>query len=437
MDIINIGRFLFVLGIMVFFLSLTISHLNYPNKVDQQVMTQRIIILLMHFLGNLILIMNRGIQKTDLIFYMFQVGILLISWALIYLMVPDSHISLWHLVQMLAIIGMIMIMRLDYEQGVKQGKILGVAFLLSILIAFFIKYIKFLSHLTYLYLGMAVGVLLLANTSQGGANNWFALGWLTFQPSELSKLFFLMFLAAFFTKPITHKRLIISAGSTLILLLILVYQRDLGGALIFYMTYITLAFLASNKVKYFMAGLSGGVVGGMVGYQLFSHVKVRVTAWLHPFDFIDDQGYQITQSLFAISAGGWFGTGLTRGMPLRIPVVISDFIYAAIAEEFGNIFSIIILLLFVLLFVMISKIAFPITQLFDTILIFGIGIMLTFQTFLIVGGVIKFIPSTGVTLPLISYGGTSLLVVMMMIGMIQGLSVKYRETQEDQNGEEE
>jgi len=429
MTITYISRFVFIITILVFLLSQYISYKKYPKVKWHRgtVFTQRVMIIIMHFFGQLIIFFHYGNQKEQLIQYILQVLFLLLSWGIIFILLEDSHIGLWHLVQMLSVISIIMISRLDYEAGYKQSKIIAVGFVLSFFIAAAIRYIKFLSKLTYVYLILGLAVLLMANISLNGSNNWFSYGGVSFQPSEIVKLLYLMFLAAFFSKPITHSRLIISGMLTIGFLGILVYQRDLGGAFIFYLTYISIAYLASNKIKYFLIGLVGGAMGAVIGYKLFDHVQIRVLAWLNPFEYINDQGYQITQSLFAINAGGWFGTGFTMGMPYKVPVVISDFIYPGIAEEFGNLFAISIILLFMLLFMTICKIAFPIKNLFDTILVFGIGIILAIQTFLIVGGVIKMIPSTGVTLPLISYGGTSVIVTLAMIGVVQGMGIKHQD----------
>ncbi|MDA3846087.1 MAG: FtsW/RodA/SpoVE family cell cycle protein, partial [Vallitaleaceae bacterium] len=435
---VSIARFLFIITIIIFLLSQYGSYRKYPDIKWQAgaIFLQRVMLIVMHFLGHLILFMYYGNQKEHLIGYIIQVLFLLLTWVIIFIILGDSHIGLWHLVQMLAIISIIMISRLNYDSGVRQAKVIAVGFILSFFIAVCMRYLRFLSKLTYLYFVFGIGILLMANISLNGANNWFSYGGVSFQPSEIVKLVYLMFIAAFFAKPINHRRLVISGILTVVFLGILVYQNDLGGAFIFYLTYISIAYLASNKLKYFITGLLGGAAGAVIGYMLFSHVRIRVTAWLHPFAYIDDQGFQITQSLFAINSGGWFGQGLTNGLPYKVPVVISDFIYAGIAEEFGNIFAITILLLFILLFLTICKIAFPIKNLFDTILVFGIGLILAIQTFLIVGGVIKMIPSTGVTLPLISYGGTSVMVTLAMIGVVQGLGAKYQHPKEQIDDED-
>lgn len=168
-------------------------------------------------------------------------------------------------------------------------------------------------------------------------------------------------------------------------------------------------------------GLGGGSLASWVAYRLFDHVKVRVLAWQNPFGYIDKEGYQISQSLFAIGTGGWFGMGLNQGLPTSIPVVDSDFIFAAIAEEFGGFFALFLILLYVNCFVILINIALKSEDNFLRLLSLGFSVMFGFQVFLSVGGVIKFIPSTGVTLPLISYGGSSMVSTIIMFMIIQGI----------------
>ena len=139
--------------------------------------------------------------------------------------------------------------------------------------------------------------------------------------------------------------------------------------------------------------------------MLFAHVRVRFIAWKDPWSVIEGSGYQITQSLFAIAAGSWLGKGLTQGRPNDIPIVESDFIFSAITEEFGILFAICLILIYLGVFIHFLKIAMDVRGRFYKLLAYGFSICFIFQVFLTIGGVTKFIPSTGVTLPLISYGG--------------------------------
>ena len=152
-------------------------------------------------------------------------------------------------------------------------------------------------------------------------------------------------------------------------------------------------------------------------------MKVRVVAWRDPLSVIDGKGYQICQSLFAIGTGGWFGLGLYGGMPNKIPVADEDFVFAAISEEFGGVFAICVILVCASCYLMFLNIAMQIHNQFYKLIALGLGTVYGFQVFLTIGGVIKFIPSTGVTLPLVSYGGSSLLSTFIIFAVIQGLYI--------------
>ena len=206
-------------------------------------------------------------------------------------------------------------------------------------------------------------------------------------------------------------------------IIILVLSKDLGSALIFSVTYIMMLYVASRNFFYLLGGLAAGVGASVLGYSLFAHVRTRIIAWKDPFSVIENQGYQITQSLFAIGTGGWFGMGLYEGAPNKIPVVEADFIFSAISEELGCFFSLCLILICISCFVMFMNIAMQIRNRFYQLVALGLGIVYGFQVFLTIGGVIKFIPLTGVTLPLVSYGGTSVLTTFIMFAIIQGLYI--------------
>jgi peptidoglycan glycosyltransferase len=171
------------------------------------------------------------------------------------------------------------------------------------------------------------------------------------------------------------------------------------------------------------SGLLGGSIAAVAAYRLFGHVRVRYLAWTNPFAYIDKEGYQITQSLFAIGTGGWFGMGLNRGLPTDIPVVESDFVFSAISEELGGLFAICIILIYASCFVMFINIALRQEDHFYRNTAIGFSVMFIFQVLLSIGGVIKFIPSTGVTLPFLSTGGSSMLSIIIMFMIIQGIYI--------------
>ena len=212
--------------------------------------------------------------------------------------------------------------------------------------------------------------------------------------------------------------------------LILVLSKDLGGALIFFVVYIVMLYVATGNPFYFIGGLAGGSAAAVAAYKLFAHVRVRVVAWQDPVRVIEKEGYQICQSLFAIGTGGWFGSGLNQGMPEKIPKVEQDVIFSAISEELGGIFAICLIMVCMSCFLMFLNIAMQLKDRFYKLVALGLGTTYGFQVFLTIGGVIKFIPSTGVTLPLVSYGGSSVLSTFILFGVMQGLYIMKQKEDE-------
>lgn len=204
-------------------------------------------------------------------------------------------------------------------------------------------------------------------------------------------------------------------------------QKDLGTALIFFGTMILSQFVYDRDRKLILINLLAMVVGSIIAYFLFSHVRIRVATWKDPWSDIDATGYQITQALFAMASGGLFGSGIGLGRPDFIPVAESDFIFSAICEEMGIFMGIAVVLLFMILVYRAIKISLIQKDKFYSILAFCIGILFALQTFIILGGVLKLIPLTGVTLPFISQGGSSMIAGFILLGCLQysGEEIKY------------
>ena len=324
---------------------------------------------------------------------------------------------------MLLGIGMIMVSRLSVEKSIRQFKIIALSYVICMFVPLIVCRLKGIPKLTWLYALLGVvplgGVLLLGETTLGSKLS-FTIQGLTFQPSELVKILFVLFLAGSLSRSTSFWNILLTSAVAGVHVLILVASTDLGSALIFFMAYLAMLFVASRNYLYLLLGLAGGTGASVLAYQLFSHVRVRVLAFVNPWNYIDNQGYQITQSLFAIGSGSWFGMGLHQGNPGDIPYVEEDFIFSSICEEYGTIFGILLLLVILSCFIMMVKIALKHKQAFYRLTAFGFGIIYIFQIFLTVGGGIKFIPLTGVTLPFISYGGSSILSTMLMFFILQG-----------------
>lgn len=266
-----------------------------------------------------------------------------------------------------------------------------------------------------------LGMVFFIGTEIYGARNWIVIGGFAFQPSEFVKIIFVFFVAALLAGRTDFIWIIKVGIVAAVHVLILVAEKDLGAALIYFMTFLIIVYVASEKELYLFTGLGAGAVAAFVAYKVFTHVQVRVEAWRDPWSIIDGRGYQITQSLFAIGTGGWFGLGLGEGAPDTVPVVQSDFIFSAIAEELGVFFALCLILIYISCFIMFINIALKMKKQFYKLTAIGLSVVFIFQVFLTIGGVTKFIPSTGVTLPLISYGGSSVISTVILFSVIQGM----------------
>ena len=337
-------------------------------------------------------------------------------------------------------LGFLMLSRLSYKLALKQFTIAIVGTIFSWIIPFIMLKMKSLRKMVWVYgivgILMLLSVMLFGDTSYGAKLSISLMGF-SFQPSEFIKIIYVFFLAAIFEHRTDFKQVFKASIMAAIHVLILVLSKDLGGALIFFVIYVIMLFVATKKPIYLIGGLLGGSGCAMVAYKLFEHVQTRVTAWINPWSVIDTKGYQIAQSLFAIGTGGWFGLGLYKGMPYKIPVVEQDFIFSAIAEELGGIIAICVILICLSCILLFFNIGMQSKNNFYRLMAMGLGTTYGFQIFLTIGGAIKMIPSTGVTLPLISYGGSSLLSTLFMFAIIQGLYIIKQEEGEKHESKEE
>ncbi|MBS6395699.1 MAG: FtsW/RodA/SpoVE family cell cycle protein [Clostridiales bacterium] len=387
---------------------------------------QNFLLFSMLLLGNLILYLNTGNEKV-LYFGMAQIILFLGFLTLHHLIYPKSDRLLNHNLLLLLGVGLLMLSRLSFDKAEKQFEVAVLAAGLTLLIPWIIRKAGKLRNLYWLY--GAAGFLLLtavliAGSLSFGAKLAISVHGITFQPSEFVKILFVFFIAGMLHETRDLRRVAVTTVAAAAHVLVLVLSRDLGGALIFFVTYLVMLYVATRQPLYFLGGLLAGSFASWIAWKLFSHVQVRVLAWSDPFSVIEKEGYQITQSLFAIGTGGWFGLGLGQGMPYKIPVVEEDFIFAAIAEELGVLFSIFLIFVYLCCFYMILNIAMCLKDSYYKLVAMGLGTLVVFQVFLSIGGVVKFIPSTGVTLPFISYGGSSLLSMFIIWAIIQGMYLK-------------
>lgn len=362
-----------------------------------------------------------------------------------YLPVRDRF--LFPLVMFLSGWGLVLIERLAPIFADRQAIWLALSVPAMLLVAILPQPLRWLR--TYRYTLLVIALVMLASTIILGRNPsgftsapqlWVGIGSLYFQPSEAMKLIIVAFLASYLgeqypmlrpttaidkrTRPALSPRLI---GPTLLMwglsIVVLIWQRDLGTATLFFMVFILLLYIASGDLRIVIGGIVLVSLAAVVAYQLFDVVRLRIDIWLNPWADPGGRAYQIVQSLMAFGEGGIFGTGVAQGSPTYIPVVHSDFVFSALAEEWGLLGVIVVLSLFATLVLRGLRIAIEHNgRPFHILLAVGLTMMLAVQALLIMSGVLKLMPLTGVTLPFMSYGGSSLLVSYIMIGLLLRLS---------------
>ncbi len=406
--------------------------LTDKDKKDKIYRKMKRIIYLFHFVCYVVIFLNTSSLKVVEL-YIVQVAAMSIIFAIYPWIYSNISKLLLNNMMLLLTIGYVMLTRLNFDKAMKQFAIATLSIVICIVVPIIIEKIKKLQKYGWVYGALGIAILLsvlFLGVSNYGATNWITILGFTFQPSEFVKIIFVFCIASLLSKRQDFKYVVVVTVLAAAHVLILVLEKDLGGALIFFVTYLIMLYIATSQPLYFFAGLGAGCVASYLAYHMFSHVRVRVAAWRDPWKLIDNEGYQVSQSLFAIGTGGWFGMGLYQGLPTSIPVVDSDFIFSAISEEMGGFFAILLILIYISCFLMFVTISMKIQDLFYKLLALGLSTLYMFQVFLAIGGVTKFIPSTGVTLPLVSYGGSSILSSVIMFSIIQGLFIMNQDRNE-------
>ena len=399
------------------------------ERMSRAVSSQRGLLVVMHIHAYLILAHIPG--SLD-----FDAGVLTIGAAALAfhisamfavdIVYKNSCRLLWNCMQFLLAVGLIILQRLGTSfPTLPQLQLTWfvVGFAAVLLIPIGLRVFPRSEKLEFVYLG-ASGVLLLIplvwGTEVYGARRvWEPVEGFSFQPSELVKFLLVFYMASVLHTRKNIRELVVPAMSVAGLVLLLVLATDLGGALIFFMTFMTMLYISTGSLLLMGSGFAAVSAASVAAYHLFAHLRRRVVAWRDPFTHIDNEGFQIAHALFAIGTYGLMGAGLTRGTPERVPVIESDFIFVAVAEEFGAVFAICLIGIYILIFYRGCHIALRCAKPYFALLAAGFTAMLAFQTFMILGGVTRLIPLTGVTLPFVSYGGSSIVVSVMMIGILQ------------------
>jgi len=366
---------------------------------------------------------------------------------------PRAARTLLPLAALLTAVGWVEVARVDRDLGRLQlwWLLVGATLAAATLFVLRRRGVGVLRRYRYLFLVAGLGLLLLPLLPSGwpvrgvtinGSRLWVRLQAgdlsLSFQPGEAAKLLIVAFLASYLAdrhRALTNmpRRLgpvsLPEPRQLLPVLLafgvsfaVLIYQRDLGASLLLFVVFAAMLFAATGRYAYPAAALALLAGGGLAAYRYFGHVRVRVEAWLHPFADFAGSGYQVAQGLFALGSGGLTGTGLGAGRPDLIPAAATDFIFAALAEELGLAGGLAVVAAYALLAAAGFGIALRARDPFRKLLAGGLTLTLVVQTVLILGGILRLLPLTGITLPFMSYGGSSLLANLVLIALLARVS---------------
>lgn len=421
----QLSKYLMIILVILYtFQCFTVFKRRSEQKKKKILRKQFSLIVLFVTVGYLVIFLN----KIDYFVVALYAGILLyfILLQLLYrLFYPKASMLVVNNMCMLLGIGFVILGRLQIGFAMRQFVIAAIASVVALLIPVLIRKMHFLSKLRWVYAVVGIlflGVVLVLAKTSGGAKLSIEVAGITFQLSEIVKITFVFFMASSLQKDHTFKNVVITTCVAALHVGILVLSTDLGTGLVFFVTYLVLTFVSTKKISYSLAGLAGGSVAAVGAYYVFDHVKRRVVYWKNPFaDY--SHAYQIVQGMFAIGAGGWFGAGLCQGSPNTIPLATTDYVFTAISEELGSVFGICLVLICMSLFLMVVNISMKIRNPFYKMIALGLGTEYAFQVFLNIGGTSKFIPLTGITLPLVSYGGSSVMSTIIMLAIVQGLYI--------------
>lgn len=340
-------------------------------------------------------------------------------------------------------IGYVFIARLDQDLAALQASWTAVGIVAYVVTLLAVRDVRLLQR--YRYTAGLVGVLLLIlpllpgiGRSINGARIWVSVGPVSFQPGEFAKIAFAVFFAGYLVErrellsvatfrvgpfntpdPKHFAPILLAWGASLV---VLIFQRDLGSALLFFLLFVVMLWVATGRVSYLLVGMGLFLVGAFVSWLSFEHVQKRVSVWIDPWADPQGSGYQIIQAAYALAWGGTSGVGPGLGIAGRIPYDETDFIFAIIGEELGLLGTTAILCAFLLLAGTGLRVARESRDPFPSLLAVGLTVLIAFQAFIIMGGVTRLLPLTGVTLPFVSYGGSSLVANYVLLALLVRIS---------------
>jgi peptidoglycan glycosyltransferase len=387
-------------------------------------------------------------EKPDLpadlwLFLVAMLGLYVVAHLAVRRFAPRADPTLLPIAAALNGIGFITISRLDRDLARIQAGWTAVAVAAFVITLMLVRRIRTLETYRYTFLLLGVVALLVPllpgiGREINGARLWVRVGPLNFQPGEAAKVLLVVFFAAY----LVDKRELLRSGTRRVFgmavpdpkhlgplllawgfsILVMVRQKDLGSSLLFFAVFAAMLYIATERASYLI--VAGGMffAGAFVAYQFFEHVQDRVGAWIDPWSVARTTGFQIVQSMYALGSGGFAGTGLGLGSPQKIPNAPTDFVFSAIGEELGLLGTVSICILFLLFVGSGLRIALHADRPFNKLFAAGLTTIVGVQTFVIVGGVIRVIPLTGVTLPFISYGGSSLIANFVIVALLLRIS---------------
>ncbi len=357
-------------------------------------------------------------------------GILVVLLLFQYILLTSvfRHLDRYLLIiaNVLVAIGLIVQYRIDPDIAYKQVMLFGIGMVCMVVAIMLMRFPNFFRRLNWIMMLAGVGilaVLYVIGAEKYGAKNWINIGGFSFQPSEFVKVLTVFILAHWLTNSNSLKDMLPMLVYVLMVVGLLVLERDLGAAVLIAGTALIVYYVATGNTLLTAMGVGVGACGAVASYYIFDHVRARVTIWKNPWATYSGSGYQIAQGLMAIASGGLFGMGLTRGSPKVIPAYHTDYIFAVICEEFGVIVGVCVIAFYLVFIIRGALIALNAPDRFTMLCAFGCTVLITLQSFIIIGGVIKLIPLTGITLPFVSYGGSSLIASMLLLGILEGVAI--------------
>jgi len=386
---------------------------------------------------------NASLPANLVPFLLVILGLLAAAHIATRVLAPGADGSLLPLAGLLNGIGYVFIARLDEDLAGLQALWTAVGIGGFVLTLVIVRRVRDIERFRYTIALIGVALLLMpllpiVGRNINGARLWVRLGPVNFQPGELAKIALCIFFASYLVEKqmlLSHARhqlgpipfpdlkhygpLALMWGVSLV---VMIFEKDLGSSLLFFALFIALLWVATGRAAYLIVGGGLFAMGAVIAWNMFGHVRSRVDIWLDPWTEPSGAGFQLIQALFAFAAGGFSGTNLSQGSPDRIPAVATDFTFAAIAEELGLLGSAAILIAFLLMVGAGLRIATRSESPFEKLLATGLTAILGFQTFIIVAGVTRLIPLTGITLPFISYGGSSLLSNYVLLALLLRIS---------------